>query len=201
MRISGLEDFVKVEHEDIAFEVRVERRERSFSCGEPRVRSFADSPAAMDAKPNWFTASAVRPQATLSAADESASIRQVIENYEQLAPQNVESSLGELTTNPYVNVNNGVATTVDAEAIRRWQDSEAYKRAIERFNPGKAAPKVQLDQFTIVLTDAHTASVQYHIRETLADGSTHEGSSASILVKGQDGKWRIAVQSEHPLTT
>jgi hypothetical protein len=202
MRGSRSTEDASVKFEDVSLEVKIERRERSFSCGEPRMRPLA---AGDDQKagPAVFSAQGVnkRQGAIKSSLSDVTAIRQLIEEYERLPPDQVQQSLGRLTTSPYTSIANGIAMVVDDAAMKKWASSSYFTEALTAYNKARnSVSDVSIEEINVLLIDERTGSVQYRTREVVSGGATAYGSSAAVVVKGDDDTWRIAVVCEHPLT-
>ncbi|MEW8288250.1 MAG: hypothetical protein AB2697_19905 [Candidatus Thiodiazotropha endolucinida] len=170
-----------------ALEFDLERTERSYAFGEPRVGAvlFGDRAQEPD-----ISRTSVRRRLEDVAVDveEKFAIRKIIEEFEQLHPDEVLDHHGKLTLETYTAVASGAVMQVDSESIKEWVASPLFKKLADR--DAKPAEVIELD---IVLTDERTASATYSIVQS---GQT--ASSAAILVKGDDG-WRIAVHCQHPV--
>lgn len=190
------------ENEDVAFEIVLEKRERSYAYGEPRYHPLMATAAleALDDTAAMFNLTVptepedVRQRILQIQAydDEVAEIRRVLEEFENLPAEEVLDTHGRLTTDPYTSIANGEAQSVDKAVIKQWVESDAFYAVQMAFGEGDRA---EFNQLNIVLIDERTASAQYQI---VQGGNT--GSSAVIILKGEDGLWRVAVHCQHPVT-
>lgn len=174
---------------DVAVEVVIDRQERSYAFGEPRVTATA----ALGATGADISPEAVAKRvAKLTGADtvgDRIAIRKVVENFEHLKPTQVASSLGKLTLKTYTSIANGHVKRVDKAAVTEWMKSDVFRR-LAAANRDKS----DLLEFSVTLTDESTATATY----TIAQGKS-VGTSSVILIK-EDGTWRIAVHCQHPVT-
>lgn len=180
-----------IAQEDLSFEIVLERRERSYSYGEPRVNHLSgDVPATLDANQLAQRIAGLR-----NANPEHKAIRSVIEQFEKLAPSQVVNSFGTLTTAPYTSVAGGVTREVKLTDVQQWVQSNGYGQIQTAY--GNPSPSVfEFTQLAIVLIDERTASATY--TAIYDDGVA--GTSTAILTRTAVGQpWRIAVHIPHPV--
>lgn len=174
-------------HEDVSVDVVLERRQRSYSCGEPRVNAGRPSVAA----PRLRTAEIGQRTKDIVALDaDRLAIRKVIESFETLPPDQVQKNHGVLTTDPYTSISDGDSVRVDLNAIKKWEAGSVFGTVSKQFT----AP-LQFLEMNIVLIDEKTAAATY----TIEQGGVF-GTSAVVLVKGDKGDWRVSVHCQHPVT-
>jgi hypothetical protein len=180
----GKESTIEVSFKDESTRVELEEVHLSFSYGEARPRRMGTLA---------FLAAAV-PK---SKDEELEAVHQVILSYETLPADKVEASLGDLTTDPYTSIADGLVNVIDMAAIRAWHASPDFANIKQKYH-GSQPHAVGITNFQASIIDESTASVNYSIVEELPDGSKVYGSSAAVLIKGTDGRWKIAVHCQHP---
>jgi hypothetical protein len=181
-------DKANLVHEDVSVEVVLERRQRSYSCGEPRIRAMAVARVPDHA----IEPAAIRKRivAVADLVDERLTIRKLLEKFETLPISEVAAQHGKITTDPYTSIADGQAATVNGNAIDKWLRSELVKKL-----SGKYTTPLQFVDVNITLIDERTAAATY----TILQGGV-AGATSTILVKGNDGQWRITVHCQHPIT-
>jgi hypothetical protein len=177
----------KLKLDDLAVEVVLERRERSYSFGEPRVGSYATRDDKSAPTPTELENRIKNLDFLI--ADRKA-IRSVIENFENLQPNDVLAAHGQITTDPYISIAEGEMTSVDQAVLTNWLNSNVFGEVSGEF--GGALDFLSLN---VVLIDESTATATYSIAQ-----ADLVGTSAVVLTKGSDGQWRIAVHCQHPIT-
>lgn len=175
------------EPQNEALDFELERTERSYAFGEPRVGSvlFADRASTADVS---RTSVRRRLQDVALDVEEKFAIRKLIETFEQLKPGEVVENHGRLTLEEYVSVAGGELLHVDRETVKEWIDSALYKKLSD-----PDATPAEIIELDVVMIDERTASCSYSIVQS---GQT--ASSAAIVTKGDDG-WKIAVHCQHPV--
>lgn len=162
---------------DVSFDLVIERRERSYSFGEPRVGAVLA-----------FGDQSERLALATHAATEFE-IRTIVEQFENLPRNRVLESHGVLTTDPYVSVTGGQTMTVDRAAVEKWVQGEVFREARDQ-----ADCPATIVNFNATVVDSKTATAVYSIHQ---DGKM--ANSTVTVVKNDDGQWRIAVHSQHPV--
>jgi len=179
--------------DDLSLDVTLERRERSYSFGEPRMAHYGGRAAKQAINPK-DTLERIRRLGTMY--DEQLAIRDVIVAFERLSPDQVVEAHGKLTTDPYISVSEGVTNTVDIKRLREWVEGRAFEAIRKAF--GNTDPELaELTQLSITMVDEATAAVTY----TMLYGKERmPGTSSVIVTRADDGGWRIAVHTPHPVT-
>lgn len=180
----------KDDFEDLAIEVNLDRRERSYSFGEPRVGGgFLAANAAIANPGAGFSAASNKLAAVVFSSGDKAAIRAVLDAFEKIPLNQVATTHGQYTLDPYTVVQDGTLAVIgqaEAQDLTNSATSGAFAAA--------AASPANIVEINISFTDERTASVQYSIEQ---DG--HHALCAAILVRtGAD--WKIAVYCQHPLT-
>ncbi|KAB5597574.1 hypothetical protein [Vibrio parahaemolyticus] len=182
---------VEKEFVDNSVSLEIEETQRSYAFGEPRVgKALFRTIDARNLDAIEIDAEKIRSRsnAVLTSTDEKFAIREVIEKFEQLSPEDVLKHHGKLTLDEYISVSDGEAMTIDKDAVKKWLKSDLFKE-LSANEKGIA----EITEFDVTLIDERTSVVVYSI---VQNGKT--GTSSATLVKGDSG-WRIVVHSQHPV--
>jgi hypothetical protein len=165
--------------EDQAIEVVLEKRERSYSFGEPRTgppfMALINQPAANLAL-NFAAVSDRLKDVVLSINDKKA-IRDLIEAFEKTPPNQVIATYGRYTLDPYTSVQEGQVLVVNQNVVQQWVNSPAFAALS---NAAVGMPEIV--ELLISFVDESTASVSYSIEQ-----GGLQATSAAIVVKDHGG--------------
>ena len=133
-------------------------------------------------------------EGTATAAPEQA-VRDHLQRWESLTPEQFAASWRELATDPYVGVGPGWVGTIDGKTVEQWMQSPDLREAME-IHPPYSPRRVTLSNLQLTWLGAARVVATYNAEETYTNGKVAAGNTFAVLMHVRDGGWRIAVASK-----
>lgn len=204
----------KKEIEDIAFDIQLQRKERSYAFGEARSAGALAFHQELTLDAGFTTNSPLINTLTLidtpvtsvkesegqlsnkslkteNGNDEVISIRNLVVQFENLKSSEVVEQHGKITLTEYTSISNGQVNIINLETLKKWVASQEFI-SLDKIH---GSDKIDFVNFDVSLIDGKTASVNYSIFQ-----SNTIAQSAIIAVKDTDNIWKVAVHCQHPVT-
>lgn len=129
-------------------------------------------------------------ESLFAAIDDEKKIRELLQTWEELHPEDAPGRWQELAVDPYVALGASMVV-VDEKRHSEWIEGEIYQEVKEK-TPPKRPRDVRLSKFQVTFIGNSKAIAIYRLEESLANGQTTAGNVAAVVAR-QSGSWKVAI--------
>ena len=138
---------------------------------------------------------AAAPSDAETAAGDEAAIRDHLQRWESLTPEQFAASWRDLATDPYVGVGPGWVGVIDQATVDQWMKSADLQEAMAS-HPPFTPRRVTLSNLQVVWLGPSRVVATYRAEETYTNGALAAGNTFAVLMNVRGRGWRIAVASK-----
>ena len=121
-------------------------------------------------------------------------VRQHLETWDSLAPDQFAKQWKQYATDPYVGVGPHWVGLVDDDTVKRWMASDDLQEAL-RTHPPHSPRKVSLSNLQITHLSPARVLATYRVEEEYTNGKMTAGNTFAVLFRTADG-WKVGVASK-----